>query len=417
MVEGELSEYEKIKAANVKEKEELLRTLQGDWQEFKESEGLVTGKNQKGAKKLKAVEREAANTEKSAGTSCSSNDIVIGLRKVNKNHPEGDVPTKSVKGSRAVLVNWHEEERGDLASKAPSETFSDSSTRTSLATTETDSTISPYSSPFTEGEDILVHLEDGLIYLGVVAEVEEEQGKCLVRFGDCTERWSSFNELQRLGEISDDECTPPSTTEPPDPFGFEEEPSEIKIHSEPSVEIPKEGQSGDKQFSCSYCDYFCSRSSVLKKHTRIHTGEKPYSCTHCGYSCAQSSDLKRHMRAHTGEKPYICTDCGYSCAGSNTLKRHMRIHTGEKPYSCTRCDHSCAQSTDLKRHMRVHTGEKPYSCTHCDYTCSHSEQLKRHMRIHTGEKPYSCSECGYSCAQSIDLKRHMKIHTGENFSH
>ena len=47
-----------------------------------------------------------------------------------------------------------------------------------------DSTISPHYDPFTEGEDILVHLEDGLIYLGVVVEVDEEQGQCLVRFGD-----------------------------------------------------------------------------------------------------------------------------------------------------------------------------------------------------------------------------------------
>ena len=70
-----------------------------------------------------------------------------------------------------------------------------------------------------------MHLEDGLIYLGVVVEVEEEQGQCLVRFGDCTERWSSFNELQLLDVISDDEC---STPEHPGPVDSEEESSEIK---------------------------------------------------------------------------------------------------------------------------------------------------------------------------------------------
>ena len=35
--------------------------------------------------------------------------------------------------------------------------------------------------PFTEGEDILVHDQDGLIYFGIVVEVENDTGQCLVR--------------------------------------------------------------------------------------------------------------------------------------------------------------------------------------------------------------------------------------------
>ena len=79
-----MSEYEKIRAANIKEKNELLRTLQGDWQGFKESEGLVAAvKNrEKGAKKLK---REA---RKSPGASCASNDIIDQLIEENERHLE-----------------------------------------------------------------------------------------------------------------------------------------------------------------------------------------------------------------------------------------------------------------------------------------------------------------------------------------
>ena len=89
-----------------------------------------------------------------------------------------------------------------------------------------DSTITPYSAPFTEGEDILVHLESGLIYFGVVVEVEQEQGQCLVRFGDCTERWSSFYELRRLGGDDDEESPPPtpvavSSSEKSEPVGIQ----------------------------------------------------------------------------------------------------------------------------------------------------------------------------------------------------
>ena len=37
---------------------------------------------------------------------------------------------------------------------------------------------------FSLGDEVLVHVEDGLIYLGVLVEVEEEGGRGLVRFGD-----------------------------------------------------------------------------------------------------------------------------------------------------------------------------------------------------------------------------------------
>ena len=185
---------------------------------------------------------------------------------------------------------------GAFASEAHSTTSPESSTTTAPSTS-----LATDSAPFTEGEETLVHLEDGLIYLGVVVEVEEEQGQCLVRFGDCTERWSSLSELQRLDVISDDECSPTSTPEHPE-----------RVGSEQSLEIPEEEHTVDKKFSCSCCDYLCSRSTALKRHMRIHTGEKPYSCTHCDFSCSHSSNLTRHMRRkHTGKNPYSCTRCDF----------------------------------------------------------------------------------------------------------
>ena len=61
-----------------------------------------------------------------------------------------------------------------------------------------DSTHRPYTAPFTEGEDILHHDPDGLIYFGIVVEVDHELGQCLVRFGDSTEKWANFFDLRRL---------------------------------------------------------------------------------------------------------------------------------------------------------------------------------------------------------------------------
>ena len=71
LVPEELSEYEKVRAANVKEKEGLLRQLKRDRRGFKESEGFAMFEKRKGAKKLKVLEKEGVNTRsvENAGTS------------------------------------------------------------------------------------------------------------------------------------------------------------------------------------------------------------------------------------------------------------------------------------------------------------------------------------------------------------
>jgi hypothetical protein len=39
-----------------------------------------------------------------------------------------------------------------------------------------------------------------MLYLGVVVDVELDSAFCLIRFGDCTEKWSHFGDLRRLGD-------------------------------------------------------------------------------------------------------------------------------------------------------------------------------------------------------------------------
>lgn len=49
---------------------------------------------------------------------------------------------------------------------------------------------------YNHGQDVLVLQKDGCLYLGSVIAIARNQ--CLVKFGDNTERWASFNELSKL---------------------------------------------------------------------------------------------------------------------------------------------------------------------------------------------------------------------------
>ena len=54
---------------------------------------------------------------------------------------------------------------------------------------------------FREGEDVLMRAPDGLLYLGVLVEIDEDEVEqpALVRFGDGSEKRANFGDLRRIG--------------------------------------------------------------------------------------------------------------------------------------------------------------------------------------------------------------------------
>ena len=66
---------------------------------------------------------------------------------------------------------------------------------------------------FQEGEDVLMRAPDGLVYLGVLVEVEPEaESPALVRFGDGTEKWAKFGDLRRIGGAASEQPPRPAST-------------------------------------------------------------------------------------------------------------------------------------------------------------------------------------------------------------
>ncbi|XP_017302682.2 zinc finger protein 64 homolog, isoforms 3 and 4-like, partial [Diaphorina citri] len=81
------------------------------------------------------------------------------------------------------------------------------------------------------------------------------------------------------------------------------------------------------QFQCCICNNVFKCKWLLKRHLFKHTGDKLYSCHYCDYRSAYTCDIKKHTRNHTGERPYKCEFCAYAGKTAWHLKLHVgRIH-------------------------------------------------------------------------------------------
>ncbi|XP_068178634.1 zinc finger protein 135-like [Antennarius striatus] len=172
-------------------------------------------------------------------------------------------------------------------------------------------------------------------------------------------------------------------------------------------------QTGEKTFSCSFCELTFRFRSDYYRHMKLHTGEKPFSCSFCGKGFRKSRDLWVHTRIHTGEKPFNCSVCNKEFRQAQHLREHMSIHTGQRPFKCLVCNKEFRRGSDLTEHRRVHTGEKPFICSVCGKGFTQRRSLRQHAIIHTGDKPFICSVCGIGYRQSGTLKTHMRTHSGE----
>ncbi|CAG7818043.1 unnamed protein product [Allacma fusca] len=219
----------------------------------------------------------------------------------------------------------------------------------------------------------------------------------------------------------------------------------LEIHRDSYTTEPKVSRNKDpKRYKCLYCPFSKNFRYEVKRHERIHTGEKPYSCNYCDYTSSTSSALTVHRKRHlvnVAIKNLKSTRVTSNNATNVNTKNKLKETDIEIPKTATpivqkkvitviphpvkkppiskplviKPTNTAAifRKEKVKSKKIMESNEEVFRCGYCQFQHISKQQVLRHMPIHTDYKPKACNLCNYRTHCQDSLKLHMQSHEND----